>query len=707
VRPHRHHRSKLLRVTRVPWPNPSPFGFLRMSSRQVSPSFSADTPPLPAAGRQRVLIENVRPHVDHGRYPVKRTLGEKVVVEADIFADGHDVLSAVVHYRANQDAWREIELAPTTNDHWHASFAIEELGLYEYTVEAWIDHVRSWRRDLEKKAQAGQDVGVDLKTGAAVIRHAIRDAAAAQKDAVEKWLGTFEHSDTEQAERVQRALDPGMAGILRQLAARDVVARLDQPREVLAEPERARFGAWYELFPRSCGSDGRRHGTFADLERQLSRIAAMGFDVLYLPPIHPIGDAYRKGRNNRPQAEPGDPGSPWAIGGQTGGHKAIHPELGTLEDFRRLVQRAQQHGLQIALDIAYQCSPDHPYVREHPEWFKQRADGTIQYAENPPKKYQDIYPFDFECDAWESLWIELRSVLEYWISQGVTIFRVDNPHTKAFPFWEWAIRTVKAKHPEVIFLSEAFTRPKVMYNLAKLGFTQSYNYFPWRNTRDELRQFMTENTRTAAKEFFRPNLWPNTPDILPQYLQYGGRPGFIVRFVLAATLGASYGIYGPAFELCVHAPRAVGEEEYLDSEKYEIKAWDLDNPVTLEPLITQVNRIRHENPALHSNDLLAFHDTDNDQLLVYGKRTADRENQIVVALNLDPHHPQSGHVELDLPELGIASKDTFQVHDLLTGSRYLWRGARNFIAFDPARSPVAIFRVRRRIRSEEDFDYFM
>jgi starch synthase (maltosyl-transferring) len=685
---------------------------LRPIQLMSAPPTSTASPPRDAAtlrgGRQRVLIEQVTPAVDDGRYPIKRTIGETVTVEADIFADGHDVITAVVRVRHTTEPWRELELAPLVNDRWHARFPIERLGQYEFTIEAWIDHVRTWRRDLDKKARAAQDVNVDLATGAQMIRALVAQAPADEVAAIETWLKSFaETSAGSMSERVARALDPTMAVALHRYSDRATATKLGRVYEVLAEPERARFGAWYELFPRSCGSDGRRHGTFSDLEKQLPRIADMGFDIVYLPPIHPIGTSYRKGRNNRTQAEPGDPGSPWAIGNTNGGHKAIHPELGTIDDFRHLVARAKEHGLEIALDLAYQCAPEHPYVREHPEWFKQRADGTIQYAENPPKKYQDIYPFDFECAAWEPLWIELRSVVEFWIAEGIHIFRVDNPHTKAFPFWEWAIRSLKVRHPELIFLSEAFTRPKVMYNLAKLGFTQSYNYFPWRNTRDELRQFMTELTRTSVKEFFRPNLWPNTPDILPQYLQYGGRPAFIVRLVLAATLGASYGIYGPAFELCVAAPRAVGEEEYLDAEKYELKAWNLDDPNSLEPLIRQVNRIRRENPALHSNERLSFHDTDNDQLLVYSKQSADGENVIVVAVNLDPHNVQSGHVSLDLHELGIAPKDTFQVHDLLTASRYLWRGAHNFLTFDPARSPVAIFRVRRRIRSEEDFDYFM
>jgi len=433
----------------------------------------------------------------------------------------------------------------------------------------------------------------------------------------------------------------------------------------------------------------------------------MGFDVLYFPPIHPIGEAFRKGKNNNPQCQPGEPGSAWGIGGAEGGHKAIHPELGSLKDFKHLVTKARELNIEIALDIAYQCSPDHPYVKEHPEWFKKRPDGTIQYAENPPKKYQDIYPIDFESGVWKALWQELRSVIDYWIEQGVRIFRVDNPHTKALPFWEWMIGKVKVAHPEVIFLSEAFTRPKLMYNLAKLGFTQSYNYFPWRNTKRELTEYLTELTRTSVKEFFRPNLWPNTPDILTQYLQYGGPPAFKARFLLAATLGASYGIYGPAFELCVNRAREIGSEEYFDSEKYEIKNWDLNQPGNLTDLIAHVNRIRHQNPALHTNDRLEFHRVDNDEIIAYSKTTPELDNIILTVVSLDPHHVQSGWVELSLEKLGIEPGVSYQVHDLLTGARYLWHGTRNYVELRPSEVPAHVFRVRRHIRSEQDFDYFM
>lgn len=660
-------------------------------------------------GRERVIIEGISPQIDGGRYPIKRVVGEDILVEADIFADGHDLISALVLYRRSGDTqWREVPMVPLVNDRWQATVRTEAVGEFVYTIEGWIDHFRSWRRDLEKKAQANQDVTIDLLTGAKIAAAAVERSSTADRVTLTGWLALWDASATSDlSTRVAHALDPLAAATLQKYSDRSLATRCSQEYRVIVDPVLARTAAWYELFPRSCGSDGKRHGSFKDVEAHLGRVAEMGFDVLYLPPIHPIGQAYRKGRNNSTQATPSDPGSPWAIGGVTGGHKAIHPELGTLDDFRRLVARAKERGIEIALDIALQCSPEHPYVREHPEWFKKRADGTIQYAENPPKKYQDIYPFDFETSDWKSLWQELKSVMEFWAEQGVSVFRVDNPHTKAFPFWEWAIRELKTRFPQLIFLSEAFTRPKVMYNLAKLGFTQSYNYFPWRNTSAELRQFMTELTRTSVKEFYRPNLWPNTPDILPQYLQYGGRPAFMVRLILAATLGASYGVYGPAYELCVNTPRAPGEEEYRDSEKYEIKAWDLNSPTSLQPLITLVNAIRRSNSALHSNELLAFHSVDNEQLFAYSKRTADRSNLILTVVNLDPYHTQKGFIELSLEEMGIGTTDTFQVQDLLGGSHYLWRGSRNFVELDPKLMPAAIFKIKRHVRTEHDFDYFM
>lgn len=661
------------------------------------------------AGRQRVIIEGVAPQVDCGRYPIKRVVGEEVIVEADIFADGHDVLSAVLRYKAEDNGdWKEQEMSPIGNDRWRATFSIERIGRYRYTIEAWVDHFKTWQHDFDIKLAAGQDMAVELRVGAELGRRALERATEEDRATLERWVQALSvHDSVDTTACIASAGHPGMRAVLSHYPDRSLATRFERELEVWAEPVRARYGAWYELFPRSCGSDGKRHGTLRDVEAQLPRIASMGFDVLYLPPIHPIGKSFRKGRNNSTEATSEDPGSPWGIGSEEGGHKAIHPQLGTMDDFRRLLDQAKQHQLEIALDIAFQCSPDHPYVREHPEWFKHRPDGTIQYAENPPKKYQDIYPFDFESDSWRALWQEAKSVIEFWMQEGVTIFRVDNPHTKTFPFWEWCIRELKGTNPELIFLSEAFTRPKVKYNLAKLGFTQSYNYFPWRNTRSELRDYLTELTRPPVRDYFRPNLWPNTPDILPQSLQFGGRPAFMARFVLAATLGASYGIYGPAYELCVNDAFKAGGEEYLNSEKYELKEWPLDDSGSLEPLIAKVNAIRRENAALQSNDLLAFHLTDNPQLLAYSKRTADRENIILTVVNLDPHHLQEGTTALDLKELGVEESDTFQVHDLLSGARYLWRGKENLVRLDPQHVPVAIFRLRRRVRSEHDFDYFM
>ncbi len=669
------------------------------------------SPSLPAAddGRRRVLIEDVSPQIDCGRYPIKRVVGEEVVVDADIFADGHDVLSAVLRYKTEEAAdWEEREMIHVANDRWRASFPVERIGRYRYTIEAWVDHFKTWEHDFDIKLAAGQDMAVELRVGAELGRSALERAAGEDRAMLERWVRELSGDDpVHSAARVASARNAGMRVVLNQYPDRSLATRFGRELELWAEPVRARYGAWYELFPRSCGSDGKRHGTLRDVEAQLPRIAAMGFDVLYLPPIHPIGKAFRKGRNNTTESTAEDPGSPWGIGSEDGGHKAIHPQLGTMDDFHHLLDQAKQHQIEVALDIAFQCSPDHPYVREHPEWFKHRPDGSIQYAENPPKKYQDIYPFDFESVSWRALWLEARSVIEFWAQEGVTIFRVDNPHTKTFPFWEWCIRGLKETRPELIFLSEAFTRPKVKYNLAKLGFTQSYNYFPWRNTRSELTDYLTELTQSPVRDFFRPNLWPNTPDILPQSLQFGGRPAFMARFVLAATLGASYGIYGPAYELCVSDAFKAGGEEYLNSEKYELKAWQLDAPVSLEPLITRVNAIRRENAALQSNDLLAFHPTDNPQLLAYSKRTPDRENIILTVVNLDPHHLQEGTTAFDLKELGVEPNDTFQVHDLLSGARYLWRGAENFVRLDPQHVPAAIFRLRRHVRSEQDFDYFM
>lgn len=662
----------------------------------------------PEEARRRVIIEGVSPEVDSGRFPIKRTIGDTVVVEADIFAEGHDVLAAVIRSRpADAPDWAESRMSPLVNDRWRGAFRVESVGLHQYTIEAWVDHFSSWRRDLEKKFKAGVDISVELMAGVTFLQDAGRRVSGRDAEDLNTAASSLMAETTiPLSAKVGVALSPRIAELMDRYGERRHITKYARNLQVIVDPVLARFGAWFEMFPRSAGESGK-HGTFKDCENWLPRVAEMGFDVLYLPPIHPIGRAFRKGKNNSLNCTPDDPGSPWAIGAQEGGHKSVHPELGSLDDFRRLVGRAKDLGIEIALDIAFQASPDHPYVQEHPEWFRKRPDGSIQYAENPPKKYQDIYPFDFESDAWESLWNELKSVFEFWADQGVRVFRVDNPHTKPFHFWEWCLTDLKREFPELIFLSEAFTRPKVMYYLAKLGFTQSYNYFPWRNAKHELTEYLTELTQGPVREYFRPNLWPNTPDILTQHLQFGGPPAFMSRLVLAATLGASYGIYGPAFALSESKPRELGSEEYLNSEKYEIRHWNLDAPGNHTGLIAKVNQIRRENRALHRNESLRFHPVDNDHLIAYSKSSDNGDNIIVTLVNLDPHHTQRGWVTLPLAEWGLRPNEAYQCHELLTDSHFLWTGPRNYVELDPRFVPAHILRLRRYVRTEQDFDYFI
>jgi starch synthase (maltosyl-transferring) len=661
-----------------------------------------------AAGRppSRVVIEDVTPAVDGGRFAAKRTVGEAVDVAATVFAEGHDLLGARVRFHHVSEAtWRDVAMEALGNDRWSARFVVETLGRYEFTVEAWIDRFGSWRHGFGRKVEAGQDVTSELLEGAALVCTA--PARAGGTDGA--WLAeraALLSGPATQSTRVEAALAADLQAMMDRHPDRDGAASLAQPLPVVVEVERASFGAWYECFPRSMSPDPARAGTLRDLAARLDYVAGMGFDVLYLPPIHPIGTSYRKGRNNTLVPEPGDPGSPWAIGSSDGGHTAVHPDLGTLADVDALVSQAAERGLAVALDIAFQCSPDHPWVREHPEWFRRRPDGSIQYAENPPKRYQDIYPFDFESTAWASLWAALRDVVLFWAGHGVTIFRIDNPHTKPFAFWEWVIAEVRARHPESVFLSEAFTRPAVMRQLAKVGFSQSYTYFTWRNTKAELVDYLTELTQTPVREYMRPNFFANTPDILHEYLQTGGRAAFQIRLVLAATLVGSYGIYGPPFELCV-GDAVPGTEEYHDSEKYEVRHWTLDAADGLQPLVKLLNRIRRENPAFRHDRALRFFPVDNGALIAYGKTTPDLSNVVIVVVNLDPHHPQSGFLELPLGELGIDAEQSYQVDDLLGGARYLWQGPRNYVALDPNALPGHVFRVRRRIRTEQDFDYFL
>ena len=639
------------------------------------------------ADARRLIVERLQPEIDGGRFPIKRTVGESVSVTVDLFADGHDLIAGVLKYRhvpagpppsrvalrreepAPQDPlwagsgsakeaadpalWTEVPLTDFGNDRWGASFAVTEPGEYEYTVEGWIDRFGTWSAGLIAKADAGQDVTSELLEGAPLAEHDRRGSTT-----------------------------------------------YDRILRVIVDPLRARFGAWYEMFPRSCTQDPARSGTFRDAEARLPDIAAMGFDVVYLPPVHPIGRTHRKGPNNSLNSRPGDPGSPWAIGSDQGGHTAIEPGLGTLDDFDRFVDTASHLGLDIALDISFQTSPDHPWVREHPEWFRRRPDGSIKYAENPPKKYQDIYPFDFESRDRQALWRALRDVFLFWIAHGVTIFRVDNPHTKSFRFWEWCIADIKRAHPDAIFLAEAFTRPKVMRYLAKAGFTQSYTYFTWRNTAGELREYLTELTQTEVAEYLRPNFFANTPDILHAFLQHGGRAAFEVRFVLAATLGASYGIYS-GFELCEHVAVRPGSEEYLDSEKYQIKPRDWNQPGNLKELIARVNTIRREHPALQQNATLRFHGSGTEALLWFSKSSTDlsavalaEADRVFVAANTTPHDVQHGWVEVPIGELGISPDASFVVEDLIDGAIYTWRGAWNYLRLDPAERMAHIFVIR-------------
>lgn len=656
-------------------------------------------------GRQRVVLEGLEPTVDAGRFPVKRALGEQVRVGVDAFADGHDHLRVMLRFRhESEQDWSEVEMSALPNDRWQGSFGVTRLGRYFYTVVAWIDPFESWRHEFTRRVQ-DEDIAIALLVGAQLLEQGSARAQGDDAKQLRQWAAKLK-SDEPLAQRKQLAVSKPVLTTMHAYPDRTLATAYGTEFEVVVDPVRARFSAWYEVFPRSCnGSDGA-HGTFRDCMAKLDDIADMGFDVLYFPPIHPIGETNRKGRNNALVAEPDDVGSPWAIGSKQGGHKSIHPDLGTLDDFRELVSQARNRGLEVALDIAFQCAPDHPYVEQHPKWFRWRPDGSVQYAENPPKKYQDIYPLNFENDDWRGLWQELKSVFCYWIDQGVRTFRVDNPHTKPFPFWEWVINEIKQEHPDVVFLAEAFARPKIMYRLAKGGFTQSYTYFTWRNTKWELTQYLTELTQTKVREFFRPNFWPNTPDILHAYLQFGGRPAFVTRAVLAGSLSANYGIYGPAYELLEAEPREPGSEEYRDSEKYQIRQWQTDRSESLRGLLTRLNRIRKENPALQQDWNLAFYPVDNDQLLCFGKWSDDDTNIIIVVVNLDPYHTQSGWVELPAEDLDIDPHHPYQMHDLLTGARYLWNGTRNYVELNPQARQAHVFKLLRHVRTEHDFEYF-
>jgi starch synthase (maltosyl-transferring) len=700
-----------------------------------------------------VQIEAVTPELDGGRNPVKRVVGDLFVVEADIYTHGHDVLCArVQHRKRGEEVWSEVEMRHVDNDRWRGALRLEENTLYEYTVFAWRDPFLSWAQDLRKKHEAGQEITSELLEGKALAERAMSLADATDRRRLEEILHAFElqisPSSTverslallqqiEARARQHQAIDEQLAEVRRILEGvggkRALSASADPVHEVILGEElaaimarypdradcgryrhtlrvfvdrpEAEFASWYEMWPRSQGVVEGRSATFADMERRLTEIRQLGFTVIYLTPIHPIGRTHRKGPNNSLICPPGSPGCSYAIGNELGGHTAIEPSLGTLEDFRRFERACRSLGMEIALDVALQTSPDHPWVTEHPEWFRKRPDGSIKYAENPPKKYEDIYPLDFNTAARESLWREVEQVLRYWMAEGVRIFRIDNPHTKPVLFWEWLVDEIHRTDPDVLFLAEAFTRPKMMKALAKAGFTQSYTYFTWRDFKGELTEYFTELTQTEVADYLRGNLFTNTPDILPKFLQGAPRSSFKIRATLAATLSSLWGMYN-GFELCEGAPLP-GKEEYIDSEKYQLKVWDWNRPGNIKEYIGRLNRIRREQPALHRYRNLRFYPADNDSVLFYGKHLPEQRNDILVAVNLDPFQAQESIVSVPIEELGLRPDETYQLHDLITDRRYFWRGERNFIRLDPESESAHIFRLLRWSHREQDFDYFL
>jgi starch synthase (maltosyl-transferring) len=642
----------------------------------------------------KLVIEHVQPSLDGGRYAVKHVVGDTCRVGADIYRDGHDLLAARVRYKAPRSrSWRSVRMRyDYDNDRWYGEFQLDVLGTWRFTVEAWTDLFATWRDALEKKVAANLEVSVELLEGWELLKGAETLAGATDSRQIANAAKAMTNARAAVADRIDAALSPELAKIMDGLVDPGEITRHDVEYRVVVDRPSALFAAWYEMFPRSQVSEQGEHGTFRDAARALPRIANLGFDVVYLPPIHPVGTSFRKGRNNTLVAQPGDPGSPWAIGSEDGGHTAVAPELGTIADFDRFVRTAEGLGLDIALDYALQCSPDHPWVKEHPEWFVHRPDGTIMYAENPPKKYQDIYPINFWCDDREDLWHACKEIVEFWIAHGVKTFRVDNPHTKPLAFWEWMIASVKDKHPETIFLAEAFTRPKKMWGLAKLGFTQSYTHFTWKNTSYELRELFTQLHGPELAPYFRGNLFVNTPDILHAYLQKGGRPAFRVRLLLAATLSPLYGIYS-GYEICENEPREPGSEEYLESEKYQIKMRDWDVPGNINDDIRLINRIRRENAALQTQGNCVFHQSDNENLLFFSRTVWG--NDLLIVVNLDPHNPQDGIVHVPVSQLSLGLDEEYRLQDLLTGEGYTWRSSGNYVRLDPAEKVGHVFRIER------------
>lgn len=645
-------------------------------------------------GHKRVIINHVYPEIDCGRYPIKRCVGDHIKVTADVFADGHDELAGQLLFKHETDAhWTKVALTPETNDSWQAVFFVNKIGQYFYTLKAWVDEFATWQKRIKIKFDALQIEIIDFAPVNHFIEKAYEQADLKNKKSLQAYRTLFNEKDNV-PEMIETALSEELYLLMKAFLPPETVTDYPQQLKVIVDRKIAGFSAWYELFPRSLVKKHGQHGHFRDLIQHLHYIKKMGFDIVYLPPIHPIGLTGRKGKNNSLTATASDPGSPWAIGSEEGGHMAIHTQLGSFADFQEVIKATHHLGMEIALDIALQCSHDHPYLKNHTEWFKHRADGSLQYAENPPKKYEDIFPFNFAAEAWATLWIECKNIFLFWIKQGVKIFRVDNVHTKPFIFWEWLIQDIKKIHPDVIFLAEAFTRPKLMLQTAKVGFSQLYTYFIWRISKTELTQYFQELNAVPDCDFLRPNLWPNTPDILHEYLQHGGRPAFIIRFILAATLGTNYGIYGPVYELCVREPQKKFSEEYLHSEKYEIKIWDLEHSHSLQHLIAKVNQIRRKHHALQTMSSLKFINIDNDNLIAYCKHSDDLQDVIIVVVNLDPFNTHIGWITVPLNELGIDTH-VYQVHDLLTGASYEWQGSRNYIELNPYHLPAHILHVQK------------
>jgi starch synthase (maltosyl-transferring) len=638
-------------------------------------------------GKQRVIISHVSPEVENGRFPSKAAVEEPVVISAVIICDGHDELSASIYLRNTREKkWMELPMVQQVNDRWEATFVPGKTGRYEFRLEAWVDHYKTWQNALVKKQADGQDLAVELKIGADLMARTPGPA----NNKIKPWQAMLT-KPADVAQAVALATSEAVLAEMYKWRDPEMITAYPLTLTIDVERKKAAYSSWYELFPRSAAKQHDTHGTFNDVIALLPRIAKMGFDVLYLPPIHPIGEKNRKGKNNTLKALDTDPGSPWAIGSRLGGHKSVHPQLGSLADFKTLINEARKINIEVALDIAFQCAPDHPYVKEHPQWFNWRPDGTVQYAENPPKKYEDILPFNFETDDWENLWAELKSVIDFWISAGVAIFRIDNPHTKSFRFWEWLIAEVRQAHPEIIFLAEAFTRPRLMERLAKAGFNQSYSYFTWRTGKKELEEYITELAKTDMRYFFRPNFWPNTPDILPPVLTKGGENAHLMRVILAATLSSNYGIYGPVYEFGINQPQGT-KEEYIDNEKYEIKRWDWNATTRIGEVITRVNRIRRQNPALQSTWNIELAETSNEQILCFAKTDTRTGNTLVVAVNLDVNQTQSAYIKIPFEKLGITVPETYRVHDLLSGESYRWQGEWNYVQLNPYQMPAHILK---------------